>query len=142
MTYPTVFPTFSYDDAHAAIEFLANAFGAECLAVYEGDDGSIQHAEMRFGNGIVMFGSARGEFPATRGAGGVYIVVDDPDALYARAKNAGAEIARELRDEDYGSRGFGAKDPEGNTWFFGTYQPFAAQAEAVSAPGSPAAASR
>jgi uncharacterized glyoxalase superfamily protein PhnB len=138
MTYPTVFPTLSYDDARAAIEFLANAFDGERHAVYEGDDGSIQHAEVRFGNGIVMFGSARGEFPATRGAGGgVYIVVDDPDALYARAKSAGAEITRELRDEDYGSRGFGSKDLEGNTWFFGTYQPFAAQPAQTDAVTSP-----
>jgi uncharacterized glyoxalase superfamily protein PhnB len=138
MTHPTVFPTLTYDDARAAIEFLVNAFGGERHAVYEGDDGSIRHAELRFGNGIVMLGSARGDFPATRGAGGgVYIVVDDPDSLYARAREAGAEIVRELRDEDYGSRGFGAKDPEGNQWYFGTYQPFAVQhtqTEAVTSP--------
>lgn len=127
MTHPTVFPSLRYDDASAAIEFLETAFGGERHAVYQGDDRAIQHAEIRFGNGIVMFGSASAEFPATRGAGvGIYIVVDDPDSLCARARETGAEIVRELHDEDYGSREFAAKDPEGNHWYFGTYQPFAA----------------
>jgi uncharacterized glyoxalase superfamily protein PhnB len=53
----------------------------------------------------------------------VYLVVDDPDAHHERAKKAGAEIVRGLRDEDYGSRGYTARDPEGNLWSFGTYRP-------------------
>jgi uncharacterized glyoxalase superfamily protein PhnB len=126
MEHPTVFPTLSYDDAGAAIDFLIEAFGAERHAVYSGDDGAIQHAELRLGNGIVMFGSSSGEVPATGGrSGGVYIVVADPDEHHARARAAGAEIVRELHDTEYGSRGYAAKDPEGNTWYFGTYQPFA-----------------
>jgi uncharacterized glyoxalase superfamily protein PhnB len=138
MEYPTVFPALRYDDASAAIEFLVSALGGERHAVYEGDGGTIMHAEVRFGNGIVMLGSAGRELAATRGAGGgVYVVVGDPDGLYAHARTAGAEIVRELNDTDYGSREFSAKDPEGNEWSFGTYQPFAphpAGAEAVSAP--------
>lgn len=55
------------------------------------------------------------------GAASLYLVCDDPDALYARAEKAGARIVREMRDEDYGSRGFSAADPEGNLWSFGTY---------------------
>jgi uncharacterized glyoxalase superfamily protein PhnB len=50
-------------------------------------------------------------------------VVDDPDGHYERAKAAGVKIRRELRDEDYGSRGYSAEDPEGNVWSFGTYRP-------------------
>jgi uncharacterized glyoxalase superfamily protein PhnB len=53
------------------------------------------------------------------------VVVEDPDAHYARARAAGAEVTRELADTDYGSREYGAKDSEGNAWYFGTYQPFA-----------------
>ena len=53
----------------------------------------------------------------------VYIVVDDPDAHHARAKAAGATIIRELEDQDYGSRDYSARDPEGNIWSFGTYDP-------------------
>ena len=125
MEPPTVFPTLSYDDAHAAIDFLVEAFGATRHAVYSGGDGTIQHAELRFGNGIVMLGSSTDEMPATRGRGEcVYIVVADPDKHHARAREAGAEIVRELHDTEYGSRGYAAKDPEGNSWYFGTYQPF------------------
>jgi uncharacterized glyoxalase superfamily protein PhnB len=134
MEHPTVFPTLSYGDARAAIDFLAEAFGAERHAVYGGDDGTIQHAELRFGNGIVMLGSATSEFPATAGrGGGIYIVVADPDEHCARAREAGAEIMRELNDTEYGSREYGAKDPEGNSWSFGTYQPFTFDHEAEQA---------
>jgi uncharacterized glyoxalase superfamily protein PhnB len=140
MEHPTVFPTLSYDDAQAAIDFLVDAFGAERYAVYGDEDGKIHHAELRFGNGIVMLGSSSAEMPATGGRGGVYIVIDDPDAHCARARAAGAEITRELHDEPYGSREYSAKDREGNSWHFGTYQPFtykhdaeqAAQATGVS----------
>src|SRR5262245_38321366 len=124
MNYPTVFPSLVYDDAAAAVDFLTSAFGAERHAVY-GDNGSVQHAELRMGNGLVMFGSSRGDAKATRGGGGsIYVVLDDPDAHAARAREAGAEIIREPFDTDYGSREYGAKDPEGNVWYFGTYQPF------------------
>jgi uncharacterized glyoxalase superfamily protein PhnB len=126
MEHPTVFPTLRYDDAHAAIEFLGSAFGGERYAVYPADDGSILHAEFRFGNGIVMFGSAGPKMLGTRGKGGdIYIVVADPDEHCAQARAAGAEIVREPHDTDYGSREYGARDPEGNGWSFGTYQPFA-----------------
>ena len=70
MAHPTVFPTMSYDDADAALSFLESAFGAEQHAVYRSDDGRIQHAEMRLGYGIVMFGATRADTPATRGAHG------------------------------------------------------------------------
>jgi uncharacterized glyoxalase superfamily protein PhnB len=126
MNHPTMFPSLHYDDAQAAIDFLCEAFAFERHAVYAGDDGRIQHAELRYGNGMVMLGSAQGELPAAHAsAGGIYVVVDDPDAHCAQARAAGAEITRELEDTEYGSRGYGAKDPEGNSWHFGTYQPFA-----------------
>ena len=122
MEHPTVFPALTYDDARAAVDFLKSAFGAEEHAVYKTDDGEIRHAELSFGNGLVMFGPSSGE----RAPVSVYVVVDDPDAHHERARAAGAEIVRDLHDTDYGSREYGAKDPEGNAWYFGTYQPFAA----------------
>jgi uncharacterized glyoxalase superfamily protein PhnB len=124
MEHATVFPALNYDDPQAAVDFLKEAFGAEEHAVYRADDGKIRHAELRFGNGLVMFGPS-GE---TRFTAAVYVVVDDPDAHHERARAAGAEIVYELHDTDYGSREYGAKDPEGNAWYFGTYQPFAATA--------------
>jgi uncharacterized glyoxalase superfamily protein PhnB len=139
MDYPTVFPTLSYDDADTALEFLTTVLGAEEHAVYRDETGAIHHAEVRLGNGIVMFGSARDDVPATRGAGGgVYVVVQDPDAHCARACSAGAEIVRDLHDEPYGSREFSARDPEGNMWHFGTYQPFAHDHASVEAAETPA----
>ena len=68
-------------------------------------------------------GRCRQEKPAPTA---VYVVVDDPDAHFEQARDAGAEIIRELNDTKYGSREYGAKDPEGNAWYFGTYQPFRA----------------
>ena len=53
----------------------------------------------------------------------MYVVIEDADAHYARAKAAGAEIVRELEDQDYGSRDYSARDFEGNLWSFGTYRP-------------------
>ncbi len=122
MEHPAVFPALRYDDAHAAIDFLERAFGAQRHAVYEDGD-VVRHAELRFGNGMVMLGSNGGAAPGTAA---VYVVVDDPDAHCARAREAGAEITREPQDTDYGSREYGARDGEGNSWSFGTYQPFSA----------------
>ena len=105
--------------------------------MYAGDDGRIQHAELRSGNGLghVRLGARGGRGDARR-RGGIYVVVDDPDAHCARARAAGAEITRDLHDTEYGSREYGAKDPEGNNWYFGTYQPFAFDHEAEQAKAS------
>ncbi len=125
MTYATIYPTLTYDDAGTAIDFLTEAFGFERHAVYNGDGGDVRHAELRLGNGLVMLGSANASIPATKGrAGGIYVVVDDPDAHAARARAAGAELTREPSGTDYGSREYAARDPEGSVWHFGTYQPF------------------
>lgn len=118
--YPTVFPTMSYRDAGAAIEFLERAFGAEQHTVYRDDSGRVRHAELRLGNGMVMLGEAE-----AAAGGGVYVVVSQPDEHCGQARAAGAEIVREPNDTDYGSREYGARDPEGLAWHFGTYQPFA-----------------
>jgi uncharacterized glyoxalase superfamily protein PhnB len=129
---PDVIPTMRYRDAPAAIDWLERAFGFERQAVYE-EGGVVHHAQLRLGSGMIMLGSARGEddtawpvkVPAEVGAttSGVYVVVEDPDAHHARAKAAGAEILRELTDQDYGSRDYSARDPEGHVWSFGTYRP-------------------
>jgi uncharacterized glyoxalase superfamily protein PhnB len=124
----SIWPCLAYKDAHAAIEFLTEAFGFEKRAAYARDDDPsvIEHAEMRWprGGGI-MFGSAGKDDTAwgqrVPGNDAVYVVCDDPDALFARATAAGAEVVRGLVDEDYGSRGFTVRDPEGNLWSFGTY---------------------
>ncbi|WP_063125149.1 VOC family protein [Nocardia arizonensis] len=123
-----VWPCLALRDARATADFLVRAFGFELTAVYdrEGDPSVVEHGELRWPlGGGVMFGSAgKDETPfGRREPGGelIYVVCEEPDALFVRAKAAGAEIVREMRDEDYGSRGFSARDPEGNIWSFGTY---------------------
>ena len=124
----SVWPGLTYRDARAASAFLVKAFGFEERAMYARDDDPavIVHAELRWPRGGgVMFGSAgKDDSPFGRrlpGNDSVYVVCDDPDALFARATAAGAEVVRGLSDADYGSRGFTVRDPEGNLWSFGTY---------------------
>ena len=124
---PQVWPTLRARDARGLIRFLVEAFGFEETVVY-GDGDVVHHAQLSWpeGGGI-MLGSVREdpEAPASAtdpGAFGAYVVTGQPDALYERAKAAGAEITAEPHDTDYGSRDFSARDPEGNRWSFGTYR--------------------
>jgi uncharacterized glyoxalase superfamily protein PhnB len=121
-----IIPTLRYKDAKGAIDFLESAFGFERKDVSENEDGTVGHAELTSGRGMVMLGTSGVGDPQFETAhSSIYVIVADPDALYDRAKAAGAEISRELQDTDYGSREFTARDPEGNVWSFGTYDPFA-----------------
>ena len=70
---------------------------------------------------MVIPGQARRHFATAPGAGNVYVVCDDPDAVWARAQAAGAQVLRPMEDTDYGSHGFSIADAEGNAWSFGTY---------------------
>ena len=107
--------------------WLERAFAAEATAVHPPEpDQPLVHAEVRVGTGLVMLSDTgrADESPfAMAGPVCLYVVVDDPDALHARAVEAGAEIVRGLTDQDYGSREFAARDPHGNVWSFGTYRP-------------------
>ena len=128
----TLFPTFTYEDARAAIDWLQRALGFEVHEIHEGPDGTIAHAELKLGDQMIMLGTAQpapdklGRVQPSR-AGGVtattYVVIDDPDAAFARAIDAGAEVVMPLTDLDYGSRDFAIRDPEGHVWSFGTYRP-------------------
>ncbi|GHI84736.1 hypothetical protein Sxan_21000 [Streptomyces xanthophaeus] len=125
---PSICPTLLYRDAKAAIQQLTEAFGFTQVAVYEGDDGAVVHAELSYGNGAVMLGSkgTGGVFDKameTSGPCGVYVVVEDVDAHHRRTAEHGVEIVMEPTDQDYGSRDYMARDAEGNIWSFGTYAP-------------------
>jgi uncharacterized glyoxalase superfamily protein PhnB len=129
-----VIPTLRYHDATAAIDWLCEAFAFERHLVVSGEEGGIAHAQLVFGNGMIMLGSARDDAfgvlqkPPSAIGGPVsqspYIIVPDADEHYARAVAAGAEIVMELEDEDYGGRGYSCRDPEGHLWNFGTYDPW------------------
>ena len=134
-TRVNVISAMRYRDAARAIEWLCRAFGFERHLVVPGDQGTIAHAQLTFGNGMVMLGSARDDdfgrlvkVPADVGGAGtqsVYVVVADADAHYARAVAAGAAVVLDIKDEDYGGRGYSCRDPEGHLWTFGTYDPWA-----------------
>lgn len=133
-TKATVIPCLRYRDAPAAIEWLCRAFGFEKHLVVPNEDGTIAHAQLSFGNGMIMLGSVvESEFgrlmkqPDEIGGAETqtaYVIVSDADVVYARAKTAGATIVMEIKDEDYGGRGFTCRDPEGHLWSFGTYDPW------------------
>jgi uncharacterized glyoxalase superfamily protein PhnB len=119
-----LYPSLRYRDPAAALDWLERAFGFERVAAHEDGDGTIVHAEMRWGDSMVMFGAARGDgFGEHVGQGWTYATCTDPDGLFERATAAGAEVVRPLTDQDYGSRDFSVRDPEGNLWSFGTYEP-------------------
>lgn len=111
-------------DAHGLIRFLVDVLGFRETAVHtEGE--LVSHAELAWPpGGGVMLGSAREDdvFALQPGAFGAYVVTDDPEAVYRRAVDAGAEIVHGLHTTDYGSRDFTVRDPEGNWWAFGTYR--------------------
>lgn len=120
----------NYDDARTAVDWLEQAFAFERSSVHEAPDGRIAHAELRYGDGMIMLGEAFENdwgmrTPHALGGinQGVYVIVDDIGAHYERARGARAEIVRPLADTDYESREYMARDPEGNIWSFGTYRP-------------------
>ncbi len=129
-------PSFRYKDAPKAIEWLCRAFGFEKQLVVPGEGETIAHAQLVFGHGMIMLGSASthgGGYddlvstPAEAGTNtqSAYVVVEDADAHYASAKAAGAEMVLDIQDQDYGGRGYTCKDLEGYLWSFGDYDPWA-----------------
>jgi uncharacterized glyoxalase superfamily protein PhnB len=134
-TRATIVPAMRYRDANAAVEWLCKNFGFEEHGVYRNDQGQVIHAELSFGNGMIMLGPVA-DTPFSRfmrqpnDVGGetqsCYVIVSDADAHYAKAKAGGAEILLDIKDEDYGGRGYSCRDLEGHIWTFGTYDPWPA----------------
>jgi uncharacterized glyoxalase superfamily protein PhnB len=126
-TGPAVFPVLGYRDAAAALEWLHAAFGFERLFATPGPGGTIAHAEMRVGTGGIMLASApAGPTPPgdwRLAAQSVYVVVDEVDGHFDRARAGGAEVTRAPQETSYGSREYSARDLEGRHWHFGTYRP-------------------
>ncbi len=131
----SVIPGMRYRDAPAAIEWLCRVLGFEKQLIVNGRNGSIAHAQLVLGNGMIMLGSGENKVfdplfkqPDEIGSAetrNVYLVVQDADAVYAQALAAGASIVIEIKNEPYGGRGFTCRDPEGHSWSIGTYDPWA-----------------
>ncbi|SHF49752.1 Uncharacterized conserved protein PhnB, glyoxalase superfamily [Jatrophihabitans endophyticus] len=120
-----VWPGLTYDDPLAVRAWLLRLGFVEGGCYFADDGVTVHHSEMLWPEGGRVMLSSRGKtddtFAVGRGAGSVYVVVDDPDAVHARAKDVGAAFVRDLEDTDYGSRGFSILDAEDNRWSFGTY---------------------
>jgi uncharacterized glyoxalase superfamily protein PhnB len=125
----------NYRNAPEAIEWLCRVFGFEKHAVYPGPNNTITHAELTLGGGMIMLASAEDNEYNRRfmkqpdeisGAEtrNVNLIVNDADAVYARAKAAGAEILFDIEEKHYGGRGFTCRDLEGHIWNVGTYDPW------------------
>ena len=118
----TVFPCLTFKDARSSFEWLERALGAERVAIYEDDEGRIVHGEVRVGESAIMASDERAGSTATPpGASVLYVAVDDADAAYVRARDAGADATPPV-DMDYGSRELVVTDPDGNRWVLGTYR--------------------
>ena len=134
-TRATIVPGLRYRDAPAAIEWLCRVFGFEKHLVVPGDNDTIAHAQLSFGNGMIMLGSVREDehgrlIKQPDEIGGAetqcsYVIVTDADAVYESARNAGAEIVMEIADQDHGGRLFSCLDLKGHLWNIGTYDPWA-----------------
>lgn len=124
--YPWMVPYLVVKDPDASLEFYQRAFGFEKRMAMPGPDGKVKHAEMVYRDTMIMFGPEGGcpaRTPATSGTPspvGLYVYVEDVDALFARATAAGAKADRAPQDMFYGDRVCQLTDPDGHSWSFGT----------------------
>lgn len=135
-TRSTVTVSMNYRNASEAIEWLCRTFGFEKHAIFRGPNNTILHSELTLGSGMIMVASAEDNEYNRRFVkqpdeiGGretcsVNLIVSDADAIYTRAKEAGAKILLDIEDKHYGGRGFTCSDPEGHIWNIGSYDPWA-----------------
>ena len=121
-----LWPALAFKDAEKQMEWLrAIGFTEHATFRDEKDPSVVVHAEWLWpGGGGIMFGSRRPDGGVDNvGRSAVYLVTDDPDAVFDKAVAAGGSVVRPMVDQDYGGRGGSVADPEGNDWSFGSYQP-------------------
>jgi uncharacterized glyoxalase superfamily protein PhnB len=120
--FPQITPYLLYEDVDAAVDWLTATFGFTEQMRMKGPEGKANHAELKLGEGVVMMGNPGPDYqnPKHRGAAThlVYVYVDDIDKHHEVARAKGAVIVRELADQFYGDRSYGAEDPEGHQWTF------------------------
>lgn len=136
----TIIPCLRYRDAHAAIDWLCRAFGFSKHAVYEDDQGHVMHAQLTYGNGMLMLGEIRdndfGKLIVQPGdidqreTQCPCVTVVNCKSHYQQAVAAGAVIVDEYSEKEYGGAGYSCRDLEGHLWYFGSYDPWQTEATA------------
>jgi PhnB protein len=126
--FQTATPYLILRDAARAIEFYKQAFGATELTRHADPSGKIRHAEIRIGSSPLMLTDEWPDFPAwqsPQSRGGtpvhIYLYVEDADAVFARAIQAGATQLLPMQDQFYGDRSGGVTDPFGHVWYIATH---------------------
>ena len=130
---PNLMPLMRYRDLAEAMSWLERAFGFEKQIAVTDSDGAVIYGQMIYRGSLIMMGAVRDTdldklMRQPDEVGGVetqscYIVVDDADAHYVQAQEAGADVVLEIKSDGLGRRGYSCRDPEGHIWNFGTYNP-------------------
>src|SRR2546423_1386430 len=117
--YHTITPILVNEDADRVLEFMKNVFGATEVFMSRRPDGKIWHAEVQIGDSRLMMGDAKDDIKGY--PSGLNLYVDDVDATYKRALDAGGKSLREPATQFYGDRSAGVADPAGNSWWISTH---------------------
>ena len=117
--FHSVTPYLLVKDVAKEMEFLTKAFGATERVRMPGPNGSVMHAEMQIGDSIIMMGKPQND--ADLGKAMLYVYVADVDATYQKCLAAGGTAVREPKDQFYGDRSAGIRDPFGNDWGIATH---------------------
>jgi uncharacterized glyoxalase superfamily protein PhnB len=126
--YSSVSPYIMAADAQRVIDFMTSTFGAATTQRFDRPDGSVQHAEVKVDDSVVMISDATNEFPAF--PVWLHVYVPDVDAAYVRALEAGGVSVEEPKfDEEASDRRAGVKDPSGNMWYLATHMAETVQQE-------------
>ncbi|MCK0110493.1 glyoxalase [Flavobacteriaceae bacterium S0825] len=130
----SIIPVIHYKNAKAAIEWICESFGFEKHLIVSGEDNTIVHAQLTYGNSMIMLSSENNNeygklINTPNSMSGIntqapYIVVEKVDEHYKNAIAKGVKILIEIKDEAYGGRGYTCMDIEGHIWSFGSYNPW------------------
>ena len=134
MNKACIIPSIQYNNAKNAIEWLCEAFGFNKHLIVKGENNTIAHAQLTYGNSMIMLSSKNnGEYSELlespnslcgMNTQAPYVIVKKIDEHYKNSVAKGAKILIEIRDEVYGGRGYTCKDIEGHIWNFGSYNPW------------------
>jgi len=130
-----VTPYLTLNDAARALEFYKRAFAAKEVMRMDGPDGKIGHAEIKIGDSVIMLADempgAGSRSPQSLGGttGGIFLYVENADAVFNQAVSAGAQVEAPLADMFWGDRYGRLKDPFGHSWSVATHKEDVAPAE-------------